>query len=81
MSDLVYAKLEEYYGIPDELQNHFIITSRLGRFTLFVDAFGPNINIPDLTMERINSDIEKIIDWMFDCQDEGKLLPLEDYLK
>lgn len=81
LSDLVYAKLEEYYGIPDELQNHFIITSRLGRFTLFVDAFGPNINIPDLTMERINSDIEKIIDWMFDCQDEGKLLPLEDYLK
>lgn len=81
LSDLVYAKLVEYYGIPKELQNHFIITSRLGRFTLFVDTFGPNTNISSSTMEKINSDIEKIVDWMFDCQDEGKLLPLEDYLK
>lgn len=81
LSDLAYTKLEEYYGIPEELQNHFIITSKLGRFTLLVDSFGPNINIPDSTVARINSDARKIARWMFDCQNEGKLLPLEDYLK
>ena len=81
LSDLVYTKLEDYYSIPGELQNHFIIASDFdGGATFYVDTFGPNINIPDSTMEKINSDADKILDWMFDCQDEGKLLPLEDYV-
>lgn len=82
LSDLAYTKLEEYYDIPNELQNHFIIAYDFGgKFNFFVDTFGPNINIPDSTVVRINSDAGKIACWMIDCQNEGKLLPLEDYLK
>lgn len=81
LSDLIYDKLTEYYSLPIELKNHFVISKDVTGVSCNFDSFGPHIPVPSSVKSKINSDIKKIFKWMSLCREKRMFLPLEDSLR